>query len=242
MEKVIKKLKEKSNVCSGALEYMQQFEDGQEQEAWEQCPDGAWMLWFLKKPGYNNKGLVWLACQCARLALIHVPAGEERPRIAIETAERWTRGEATDAELEKAKCNAHAAVHAVAYAVAAVHAADAAYAAANAAARAAAAARVAVYDAAYAAAYAACIATAAYAAASAAAVSAASAAAVSSAAAASAAAADAAHAVSSAAAASADAAYAAGNAAERAVLRQCADIVRKEIPNIAEHLKGWLEG
>ena len=33
------------------------------------------------------------ACECARLALVHIPAGEDRPRLAIETAEKWAHGD-----------------------------------------------------------------------------------------------------------------------------------------------------
>jgi hypothetical protein len=40
------------------------------------------------------------------LALVHVPPGEERPRVAIETAEAWCRGEATIEEVRKASRNA----------------------------------------------------------------------------------------------------------------------------------------
>jgi len=86
---------------------------------------------------------VWLACAVARTALRLVPAGEDRPRIAIETAERWVRGTATEQECRDAADAAYAnadAAYAAAYAAAnaADAAAYAAYAAANAAANAAA--------------------------------------------------------------------------------------------------------
>jgi hypothetical protein len=93
MEKVIRKLEEKSNVCSGALKYMQKFEDGQEHQAWCRCFNGVWMIWFLERTGYDRKILTDLTCQCARMALKHVRVGEERPRSAIELAERWAGGE-----------------------------------------------------------------------------------------------------------------------------------------------------
>lgn len=43
-----------------------------------------------------------LACAFAERALRFVPAGEERPRVAIETARRFARGEATREELDAA--------------------------------------------------------------------------------------------------------------------------------------------
>ena len=97
------------------------------------------------------------ACDCAEAALTHVPAGVEHPRVAIETARQWARGEATDADVRSA---AHAATSA-AYAANAYYAA---YHAASAAATSAAYAPNAYYAAYYAAATAATAATAAYAA------------------------------------------------------------------------------
>jgi hypothetical protein len=112
------------------------------------------MLWLcgkmVDKPDWpTRQQIVLAACACARTALKHVPAGEKRPLVAIETAERWARGEAN---IQKVRAAAAAA-----YATAAADAAasNAAYAAAAAAAAAAdAAADAAAADAAAAAAYA----------------------------------------------------------------------------------------
>ena len=99
-------------------------------QAWRRCTRGDWMLWYASlQDNVARKRLVWVACQCARLSLKHVPDGENRPRIAIETAEAWTRG---DAILREVRAAAYAADDA-AYAADAADAADAAYAAANAA-------------------------------------------------------------------------------------------------------------
>ena len=84
------------------------------------------------------------ACACARLALVHVPAGEGRPLAAIETTERWARGEATLDEVRTARGDAYAA-EAAAYADADAAAAYAAEAAADAYAAAADAAEAAAY-------------------------------------------------------------------------------------------------
>jgi len=75
----------------------------------------------------------------AREALSYVPAGEERPRIAIETTEAWVNGRSS---IEQARQSAYAAANAAVYAAnaaycAAYAAADAAYAADNVAANAA---------------------------------------------------------------------------------------------------------
>jgi hypothetical protein len=122
------------------------------EEAWNQCERGDWMLWFAGKIEVDRKLLVLAACGCARKALKNVPEGEERPRIAIEAAEAWCRGEASIEDVRAAADAARAAAYA---ARAAADAADAAAYAARAAAYAAYAAADAADAAARAAAYAA---------------------------------------------------------------------------------------
>ena len=181
-------------------------------DAWAACSRGDWMLWLAAKLEIPRPLLVLAACACAREALVHVSAGEDRPLRAIETAEAWARGGDGAPSLADVRTAADAAYAAAAAAAADAAAASAAYAAADAAY--AAAAADAAADAAYAAAAAA--ADAAYAAAYAAY-----------------AAADAAYAAADAAYAAADAAYAAAAAdaaARPAALARSADIVRAMIP------------
>ena len=92
--------------------------------AWETCERGDWLLWISGNLDVDRKLLVLAACACARTALRFVPAGEDRPRIAIETAEAWTKGKATIEQVQSA-ANAAYAARAVAYAASA-YAADAA--------------------------------------------------------------------------------------------------------------------
>ena len=93
-------------------------------EAWQTCQRGDWLLWLAAKANIDRRLLVLAACDCAEPALVYVPAGEDRPRIAIETARAWANGEAT---LEAVSAAAFAAADA------ADAAADAAFAAADAA-------------------------------------------------------------------------------------------------------------
>jgi len=112
-------------------------------KAWETCKRGDWLLWIADKLNVGRKLLVLAACACARTALKYVPAGEERPRLAIEAAERWA-----DNPTEKNKVAAAAAGAAAAARAAAWTAGDAGVAAAaRAAAGAAAAARAAAWTA-----------------------------------------------------------------------------------------------
>jgi len=116
--------------CNDAVSWVESRDFASFDEAWAECKRGDWMLWLAAHIGVNKKAIVRAACACAREALVYVPAGEDRPRLAIETAERWTRGEATTEEVREAEAAAHAAAYAAAYtaADAAAHAAHAAHA------------------------------------------------------------------------------------------------------------------
>src|ERR1700744_264189 len=74
---------------------------------WQECPNGEWLLRFVHIDGNSDhKLVVKAACQIARLVLPLVKQGENRPRVAIETTEKWLVGEAT---LEEVKAAADAA-------------------------------------------------------------------------------------------------------------------------------------
>ena len=112
----------RNDACEASLEWLQSRTLA---EAWEQCERGDWLLWLAAQV-VDRKRLVMAACACARLALVHVPAGNERPRIAIGTAEAWCRGEAAIEQVREAGRNssaAAAAAAAAAYAAAAYAAA-----------------------------------------------------------------------------------------------------------------------
>jgi len=127
---------EKLNACSDAIKWVS--EQKNQQQAWDDCKRGDWMLWLLGKlsdepESKKRKKLVLTACECARLSLHLVEDGEERPRIAIETAEQWAIGKSTIDEVWKAVAAAYDvsdAAYAAASAAYAAYAADAAYVAA----------------------------------------------------------------------------------------------------------------
>jgi hypothetical protein len=110
-------------------EVLQFAEDKTFEQWWNTCPDGRWLLRFAgNDDSISRPQLVLAACACARLVLHLVKEGDDRPRIAIETAERWCHGLATIEEVQTAADAARAAVF---YAATfyAINAADAAYAA-----------------------------------------------------------------------------------------------------------------
>ena len=128
--------------CAEALTWLKTQPDAQ--TAWNESERGDWMLYHAGKlagePGSDaRRPLVLAACECARLVLPRVKAGENRPLLAIETAERWARGETNAPTLQEVRHATYAAAATYA-AYGATYAADAATYAADAAAAAAAAA------------------------------------------------------------------------------------------------------
>ena len=80
-------------------------------QMWNTSERGDWLLWFcahmIGKPSWpTHQQVVLASCQCARLALRHIPPEETRPLKAIETAEAWARGQAT---VEQVRNAGHAA-------------------------------------------------------------------------------------------------------------------------------------
>ena len=96
--------------------------------AWETCERPDWMIWYARRRDVDPKVFVRIACDCARTVLWLVPEGENRPRLAIEVAERRMRGEATIDEVRDAAYAAEAAAADATYAAAyaAVYTAEAA--------------------------------------------------------------------------------------------------------------------
>ncbi len=93
------------NACVESIEWLGERDLA---TAWSECERADWLLWLAAKR-CDRKAVVLAACACARKALKYVPKGEDRPRIAIETAEAWTRGEATIEQVRTAASAANAA-------------------------------------------------------------------------------------------------------------------------------------
>ena len=135
LKPVIDRLRGKA--CDTAVVWLETQPDVE--TAWASCSRGDWMMWILEQV-VDTKKLAACDIEIRRTVLKFVPDGEDRPRITIDTYERWAKGEASDEELTIAR-----AAGADAWAAGAARAAtwDAAWYAARAAARAAQAARAA---------------------------------------------------------------------------------------------------
>ena len=75
--------------------------------AWATCERSDWLFWLLRKCGPRTdeakRQYQQIAIEIARSVLHLVPAGEERPRLAIEAAEKYLRGEISGDELIAAR-------------------------------------------------------------------------------------------------------------------------------------------
>lgn len=109
--------------------------------AWQTCERPDWLVWLLARlsgdhGSTTHRAIVLTVCACARTALPVLPPDELRPRCAIETTERWARGEtsvtlndvcADGARSADAATAVHGTVDAATYAAYGVGAATPAY-------------------------------------------------------------------------------------------------------------------
>jgi len=121
-----KRILESLTACEEAIRW---YNDKDSKEAWASCERGDWLLWIAANLRIDRKLIVLAACDCAEQSFYLIPEEEKRPKMAIETARAWARGETS---LEKVKVAARAATNAT-YSTYATHATNAAYAAVNAA-------------------------------------------------------------------------------------------------------------
>jgi len=99
----IRAIRTNQKPCAEATAWMDALPaDTTDQQAWDACPRSDWMLELLALTEPDPARFRLCVCAIARTALQCVPAGGDRLRIAIETAERYARGEATDEELAAA--------------------------------------------------------------------------------------------------------------------------------------------
>ena len=77
-------------------------------KSWERLDVGADKLLDIAYAfGVDDRLIVLAACACARTVLKYIPKEDRTPLIAIETAEAWAMGEATEVELIIARNNAY---------------------------------------------------------------------------------------------------------------------------------------
>jgi len=85
--------------CKEAMEWL--GDDRDSTRMWDECERPDWLLWYATNH-VPLEQLVLAACDCAETSLFYLPEGENRPRIAIETARKWAVGEASLEDVKKA--------------------------------------------------------------------------------------------------------------------------------------------
>jgi hypothetical protein len=93
------------DACQDALSWLGHQRDLK--TAWAECPRADWLLWLVGhmagQEGWPTRAQVVLAaCECVEPALRRIPAGEERPRRAIEAARAWASGKIGEDVVEAA--------------------------------------------------------------------------------------------------------------------------------------------
>ena len=106
------------DACSEATRWAETQPDLQ--TAWANCKRSDWMLWLLARTtlDQDDPRLRLMACDFAEAVLHLIPAGEDRPRQAIECARRFAAGDATREELAAASAAARDAAGDAAWAAA----------------------------------------------------------------------------------------------------------------------------
>ena len=112
--KIIAQL-ETLSACAPALQWAKET-PGTLAQLWLKCREPGWLLWLAAATHVDRNAIVLAGCDCARTALQFVPAGEDRPRLAIEAAEAYIAGTISSATLLQARVAAAYITYAAAYA------------------------------------------------------------------------------------------------------------------------------
>lgn len=92
--------------CETSIKYC---ENKSSEQAWDECQDPEWMLWVLdySKHEHTERELRLIAVEFARM--VQHLMKDERSIRALEVAERYANGQATEEELANARSAARAA-------------------------------------------------------------------------------------------------------------------------------------
>ena len=88
--------------CDPAMKILRRMNPASLQEAWEKCPRGDHLLWFVQQIGIDRKLMVLAACDCADQALVLLPESEVRPKKAIDVVRAWCAFQSTLQEVRQA--------------------------------------------------------------------------------------------------------------------------------------------
>lgn len=105
---------EKFSACTESLEWFMRSRC-EPKQAWNQCSNPDWLIWLAETLRIDSHKITLVACECAKAVLHLIPEDEERPRLALELAEKWFTDKGISAkQLCAATTDAYAAYNAVA--------------------------------------------------------------------------------------------------------------------------------
>jgi hypothetical protein len=100
IEKITKQCKEKP--CQPAIEWIEENNFQTFQEVWVNCKISGWALWWLEKLGYNDQKVLRLMAVSFAREVQHLMK-DQRSIDALNVAERYANGEATEEEFQAAR-------------------------------------------------------------------------------------------------------------------------------------------
>ena len=110
------------NACSDAIAYVKSHPTWSIATLLRRCERPDWLLWLAGAAEIDRKTIVRCACDCARTALRYATPGDDRPRLCVETVERWCDGGATmddvyaaESAARSATCSAESAARSAAW-------------------------------------------------------------------------------------------------------------------------------
>lgn len=101
--------------CNDAIEWVKEFDRAE--DVYLKCNRGDWMLWYIYKSGIALQDKrKWIGCKVEIARQVQHLMKDERSIKALEIAELYSKGKATEEELKEAAVAAYAAYVDIAYA------------------------------------------------------------------------------------------------------------------------------
>ena len=92
--------------CRGAREWLKKMMFDTLDEAWAQCPNGGWLLWYIHKTEGEGSRIALAAADVAEISLEKEPS--VRGTEAIDRLRKWANGWGTVGDLHHAAARARA--------------------------------------------------------------------------------------------------------------------------------------
>lgn len=85
-------LLKKLDACQDSSNWFE-YSEFEPEQAWNQCPNPYWLAWLSRELKVDQHKILSAACECAKAVIHLISEEEQRPRQALELADRWLAGE-----------------------------------------------------------------------------------------------------------------------------------------------------